>query len=184
MKFQREKITNGWDITKNVEGGRLTILLQKNPFPTTIILHWGTNDIFKGTSHKEILKRIRENLLGIPKLLPNTNWLDILVRVGYSEEQNTGVGKKGKKVMRHINKATHKMCREEFEGDNKVIVHSGIFRSGRNFLDGKRPFEFDCMHPSEWGLLCLRDNWSNALIYFNQNPSAFDYNPGSVRLQH
>ena len=85
---------------------RLIRLLQKNPFPTTIILHLGTNNIFKG-SQKEILKRLRENLLGIRKLLPNIRliWSDVLVRVGYSEEQNAGAGKK---VMRHINKAAHK----------------------------------------------------------------------------
>ena len=45
MKFQREKITTGWDITKNVEGGG--IRPPPGSFRVKSVLHWGT----KKTKH-------------------------------------------------------------------------------------------------------------------------------------
>ena len=66
---------------------RLTRILQREPFPTTVILHLGTNDIFKSSTW-EINKRVRENLEGIRRLLPNTRmiWSDIIIRLEYADE--------------------------------------------------------------------------------------------------
>ena len=160
---------------------RLTRLLRREPFPTTVILHLGTNDIFKSSTW-EINKRVRENLEGIRRLLPNTRmiWSDIIIRLEYADER---VARAGKDNMRNINKRAHSFLRK-LDGDNKVVVHSGIFQSGRHHLDNHALFEYDCTHPTDWGLHCFRENLSNALIYFNQNPASFEYPPGSIRLQN
>ncbi len=160
---------------------RLTELLRRKPFPTTVILHLGTNDIFRDPTWK-IRKRVYENLKGVRNLLPNTRliWSDILLRLEYSEQIHDGAGKRN---MRNINKKAHKVCREKLGGNNKIIVHSGLFQSGRRRVQDRPIYVYDCTHPSNWGLRLLRQNWSDALVYFNQNPQAVDFPPGSIRLQ-
>ena len=81
---------------------RLTRLLRKEPLLTTVILHLWTNDMFKsGTC--VINKRVRGNLEGIRRLLPNTRmiWSDIIIRLEYAEER---IARAGKGNMRNMNK--------------------------------------------------------------------------------
>ena len=160
---------------------RLTRLLHRQPFPTSLIMHLGTNDIFYATKF-EIKDNVESNLEGIRRLLPNTRliWSDILVRLQYSQEKRNGAGKRNSKS---VNKKAHKVMKESLGGDNKVVVHSHIFQSGRKYYQGAKLYEYDSTHPTEWGLECLRRNWSSALVHFNQNPVEFVYPPGSIRPQ-
>ena len=155
--------------------------VEHHPVPTTLIMHLGTNDIFHAST-TDIRERVKKNLDGIRRLLPNTRliWSDILVRLEYSEQKRKGAGKRN---MRSINKRAHKVMREELEGCNKVVVHSHIFQSKRKYYKGKKLFEYDCTHPTVWGLECMRKTWSDALVHFNAFPQAFDFPPGSIRLQ-
>jgi len=161
---------------------RLLRYLHRVAYPTTLIIHLGTNDIFNDPTWC-IRDRVKSNLEEIRRLLPNTRliWSDILVRLEYAEQMVDGAGKRN---MRSINKRAHGILRKELEGDNKVVVHSGIFQSGRRYYMGKKLFQWDCTHPSPWGLECLRKTWSDALIYFSANPLAYDFPPGSIRLQN
>ena len=155
---------------------RITRLLYRNAAPSTIILHIGTNDILESQSW-EIRNRIKEILKGVRNLLPNTRiiWSDILIRIGYSRERNEGAGKK---TTRNINKYAHKICREDITNSH-VITHSSIFnRQNRNV---QTPiFEYDCVHPTDAGLALFRQTLSNALVFFNDQPTAFSFPPGAA----
>jgi len=165
----------------NGVANRISRCLRSNPYPTTVIIHLGTNDIFHDKTWN-IKKKVKENLSAVRNLLPNARliWSDILVRLMYADEINDGAGKRN---MRTINKRAHKIMREQLPGDNKVIVHSGIFQAGRRRVGNQQLFEYDCTHPTAFGLQLLRNNWSDALLYFNRNPQASAYPPGSIRLQ-
>ena len=89
----------------------------------------------------EINKRVRENLEGIRRLLPNTRmiWSDIIIRLEYGEER---IARAGKGNMRNMNKRAHSFLRK-LDGVNKVVIHSGIFQSGRYHEDNHSLFEYD-----------------------------------------
>ena len=97
---------------------RISRLLQRRAFPTTLILHVGSNDILK-SSNREIRSRVLENIRGLRALLPNTRiiWSDILVRLAYCDERVPGAGRR---AMRNINKYAHVVCRSLVSGDNHV----------------------------------------------------------------
>ena len=161
---------------------RVIRLLREYPAPANLIIHLGTNDIFKDT-RKNIKEKVKENLEGIRRLLPNTTliWSDILIRLAYADQKNKGAGKRN---MRGINKYAHQVLRKKISGDNKVVVHSHIFQAGRTYYQGAKLFEWDSTHPNDWGLACIRKNWMDALAHFNSSPQSYDFPPGSVRLQH
>ncbi len=106
---------------------RISKRMYRNRFPTTIILHVGTNDIFHDT-RKAIVKRVEQNLKDVRAILPFTRiiWSDVIVRLAYAEEKKKGAGKD---TARAMNKRAHKVCREMIT-DAKVIVHSEILSRG------------------------------------------------------
>ena len=162
--------------------GRVTRLMnnRRRAAPTTLIIHVGTNDIFTHPTW-EIRRRVEENLTGLRALLPNTRliWSDILLRLGYPEEEIDGAGKRN---MRNINKWAHKICREKLGENAYVIVHSGVFASHLRNLHGRPIYKYDCTHPSDFGLLLFRQNLSNALVHFNNQPNSKHYPPGALRI--
>ncbi len=156
---------------------RLSRYLYRTPAPTTLIIHLGTNDIFKATT-REIRDRVETNLKAVRALLPFCRiiWSDIIVRLAYAEEKVKGAGKR---CVRSINKKAHKVCRRELLGNANVITYSDILSPEFRNIDGP-VYTWDCTHPSEYGLLRLRQRLSNALSYFNAHPQAFSYPPGSA----
>ncbi len=155
---------------------RLGRLLYKHRFPTTIILHVGTNDIFYD-KRGDIVKRVEQNIRDVRTLLPSTRiiWSDVIVRLAYAQEKNKGAGKD---TVRAMNKRAHKVCREMIQ-NAKIIVHSDVLSPVLRNIDGP-VYQYDCTHPSDLGLWHLRQKWSNALLYFNAHPSAFCYPPGAA----
>ena len=59
------------------------------PYPSTIVLHVGCNDLFR-SNLGDIRSRIKENLLAIRNTLPQTTiiWSDVLPRHAYFEERD------------------------------------------------------------------------------------------------
>ena len=145
-------------------------LLTRHPYPTTVILHVGTCDIFKDTT-ANIRNRVDENLNNIRNLLPNSRiiWSDILPRQFYQNEERA---KAGKRCTININKEAHKICRSL--GNAHVIKTSRVFNPRVSAL-----FKFDGLHLSPHGYDCYRQLLGDALVYFNSNPNAFSYPPGN-----
>lgn len=181
----REQLYGGGQVTWFGKSGdrlsgfvdRVTELLYRNPAPSTIILHIGSNDILKAATW-ETRDRVWETLSRIRELLPGTRiiWSDILIRLGYADEMAEGAGLR---CTRNINKYAHKVCREMRTGNAHVITHTSVFNRENRNVD--RPvFEYDCTHPSPAGLIKFRHTLSIALIHFNDFPEAFSYPPGSV----
>ena len=157
---------------------RVRWLLGHNQFPTTIVVHMGTNDIFKA-SLGEIRASITENLKTIRQLLPFVRiiWSDILFRLGYSLQKKKGAGVRSTK---NLNQHAHKVCREMLGGNAHVIRYSEVFHPSLNNVDDNGPiYGYDCTHPTERGLLIIRQQIANALVVFNNQPRTFAYPPGS-----
>ncbi|XP_072051004.1 uncharacterized protein [Amphiura filiformis] len=78
---------------------RVARLMYKNPFPTTVILHIGTNDILKRPTW-EIRNKVLECLEGLRALLPSARliWSDILIRLGYPDEMKEGAGRNAQEI--------------------------------------------------------------------------------------
>ncbi len=146
--------------------------MYHNPYPTNLIIHMGTNDIFK-KSTAEIRKELEEVLLTIRELLPFTTiiWSDILPRLSYSEEKNEGAGKNS---TININKRAHKVCRQMLHGNTHVIKHSQVFNPRYRNVDGP-VFRYDSTHLSPKGYDLFRKTVQNAMAYFSQNPEGFEY---------
>ena len=155
---------------------RISKMMYRSRYPTTIILHVGTNDIFYD-KRGDLVKRVEENLVGLRQLLPQTRiiWSDIIVRLAYSQEKKKGAGKD---TARAMNKRAHKVCRKKI-GNAHVIVHSDILSPALRNIDSP-VYQYDGTHPSDYGLLHFRQKLANALLYFNANPTAFCYPPGSA----
>ena len=147
---------------------RLKRYLDHRPFPTTIILHLGTNDIF---TDKSILvrQRVVENLTGIRELLPNTRliWSDIIPRLYYYGEITPGAGKR---TSRNINAEAHRVLSQL--GNTGVISHATVLHPAKFRL-----FRHDGLHLSDEGNIVFRKNLSDALVYFNQNSYATAFPP-------
>ena len=73
---------------------RMKHYLQRNPAPTTVIVHLGCNDIFSRPL-KEVMECIRQNFSELGKLLPQARiiWSSILPRLIYYGEHRKGPGK-------------------------------------------------------------------------------------------
>ena len=157
---------------------RVLFLMRKRPFPTTLIIHVGTNDILSSPTW-DIRQRVFDNLTGLREILPNTRiiWSDIILRLGYAEEVNRGAGKK---CMRNINKYAHMIIKKEMGGNAHIVVHSGNFTSNRRNENGRPIYQYDCVHPSPFGLLVFKQTLSNALVHFNNRPQSVVYPPGAL----
>ena len=149
----------------------LVYCLSKKSYPTTIIIHTGTNNILNKRTNKYILRQIiPAMLLSIRNILPLTRiiWSDILPRMSYGEE-NPGSGA-GKRVANFINnqaqKAIHSM------GNACFISHKDLFSPPTYRL-----FRGDGLHLNDAGLIVFRMSFSEALCYFNSHPGAKAFPP-------
>ena len=144
-------------------------LASRFPYPNTIILHVGTNDIFYYNTFT-IRQRILVTLLGIRQLLPYTRiiWSDVLPRIFYYGEENAG---SGRRIANFINAQAHKYIRSMTNA--AYINHNAVLPTSHFGL-----FRIDGLHLSEEGLIVLRMSWAEALIYFNSHKLAVAFPPG------
>ncbi len=142
--------------------------LYHNPRPTTLIIHVGTNDIFR-TKCKVARKRIRDNLQDIRNMLPQTRiiWSEILPRLFYYRERRAGAGNS---VRDKLNTHAQKVCMEVIHG--KIIWHGDLFPAFCHEY-----YRYDGVHLEGQGNFRLIQNFENALLYFNAFPSAFEFPP-------
>ncbi len=159
-------------------GSRLRRYLNRNPFPTTIIVHLGSNDVFAlGQNLGVTRSRMAETLMTIRNILPDTRiiWSDILLRQIYKREQRPGAGKR---CTRNLNKYARKLCKD-MEGAH-VVKHSHLIQSQDPQPD---IYYRDGIHLGDFGNLMFRQNLSNALVFFNAHPEAFHFPPRDYAQQ-
>ncbi len=156
----------------NIEN-RFRRRLFRNEFPTTVIIHLGTNDVLRSPTI-EIRGRILETLVTLRRLLPTTRiiWSAILPRLGYAEEKTPGAG--GRCTV-NLNKYARSVVRSGLLGGNAhAISHSGSFNPRRRNVDGPL-YRYDCVHLTPLGSSLLRENFQNALVHFNSHPGDLFY---------
>jgi lysophospholipase L1-like esterase len=146
---------------------RLSRMLHKYEYPTTIILHLGTNDIFNANLGV-IRARIKSNLQDVRNLLPNTRviWSDILPRRKYKLERKEGAGKK---CTIDLNKYAHQICDE--------IRNACVIRSSHIFNPLVKELFHDDVHLSDVGAAHFKLHLSNALSSFNRYPEVTNFPP-------
>ena len=120
---------------------RVERYVERNEFPTTIIIALGTNDIFK-TPVGQVRRRLIQELKSIRNLLPHTRliWSDILPRVKYENELQKGAGKR---CTVDLNKNAREVLREF--SNTHVIRNAHIFKPQESALF------FDDVHLSDIG---------------------------------
>ena len=156
----------GWDLEAHVEGlvKYIKHKLCRRPYPTTIIFHIGTNNVFQHL-HLRCIALLRILLWGVRGLLPHACivWSDILLGLYYSAS--------GRRVANFLNtfarRAVYKMENGHF------VCHKGVFPL-TSFIG---LFRLDGLHMSEGGCIMLRMSLAAALVYFNCNPSAKVFPP-------
>ena len=141
--------------------GRLSRTLHRAPYPTTLILALGTNEIFR-SNLGNIRARIRNALMSIRQLLPNTRliWSCVLPRRIKGEHK----GGCGRKCIKNINKCARQTL--EKLGNAHVIRHSHNFNPSDEVA-----YKLDGLHLEVPGQERFRQNLSQALVFFNNNPS-------------
>ncbi len=153
---------------------RLRRLLIRNriEYPTTVILHLGSNDILKSPM-RETRGLAEEALKILRNLLPDSRivWSDILPRLAYSEEQ---IPNAGKAVTININKHAHRVCRNLLGGNAHYIRHSRVFNPRFRNIDNPL-WRYDGVHLTPHGNLLFRQAISNALEHFNSSPIDEEY---------
>ncbi len=149
---------------------RLRRLLYKHKYPTILILHLGTNNLFRETIG-ETRDNVEENLTGIRALLPHTKiiWSDILPRLFYKNEDEPGTGKTN---TININNHAHQIIRDDVENAH-YIKHSNVFNPKHTEMFNRK----DGIHLSAYGNRCLRHTLTNAIRFFDANPSRYCYPP-------
>ncbi len=147
-------------------GNRLRRYLAKGEAPTTILLHLGTNDIFK-ENLGQIRHRVKECLEAIRNILPNTRliWSDILLRAKYHGEVKGGAGKR---CTWDLNMYARKILREMQNAH--VIKHSHLINPSQEGV-----YWQDMIHLDTRGTLLFRQNLSDGLMFFNTYPDAFHF---------
>ena len=153
---------------------RRLLIRDRNEYPSTIVIHLGSNDILK-SSTTDIRARVRESLLTIRNLLPNVRiiWSDILPRLAYSEERVPGAGRRSTV---NINKYAHQVCRSQLGGNAHVIKHSRVFNPRLRNVEGRGPlFRYDCVHLTDTGNILFRQTLGEALSFFNASPDVFAF---------
>lgn len=139
---------------------RISSYLAKSPFPTTLIVHLGTNNILV-ESTRETRQSMEENLYAVRQLLPNSRiiWSDILPRMYYHGENTAGAGKR---CTINLNKCAHQIGAQL---GMYYINHSHAFPPQSHHL-----YRRDGLHMSELGNAMLRKNLEESLLFFNSNP--------------
>jgi len=148
---------------------RRMLIRDRNEYPSTIVIHLGTNDILK-TPTADIRERVKKTLVLIRNLLPTVRiiWSDILPRLAYSEEKVPGAGKSS---TININKYAHQICRLSLEGNSHFIKHSRVFNPRLRNVEGRGPiYRYDGVHLTAAGNLLLRQSFGEALTHFNSFP--------------
>lgn len=155
--------------TKHVNlADRLRIYTQVYGTPTTVVLHVGTCDIFR-SKIGNIRDRVKKTFMSIRRLLPGARliWSDILPRRNYRNEFKPGCGKR---TTRTLNKAAHKVIRED-------ITNAHYIRNSHLFNPKNISLFRDDIHLSEAGSVVLRKIISDGLVFFNNNPGAVCFPP-------
>lgn len=147
---------------------RVRQYLARHAFPTTLIIHVGTNDLF--TLPVQALRRVLlETLISIRNLLPHTRilWSDILHRMFY-HGQLTPRG--GKRSVISLNKYAARVCRDI--GNAGTIRHYRVINPSN-----QAAYRYDGLHLSPIGNNLFREDLGKALVFFRQNPTAPSFTP-------
>ena len=126
--------------------GMLDEYLWLHGHPHTLVIHIGTNDVFK-LSKRDLFGSIESLIVAIRSQIPATRlvWSDIIPRLLWYGELEPGAGER---VRRAANARAFRVCKET-GGDNRVIRHEDItqrehrlFRRDGIHLDkpGEAPF--------------------------------------------
>ena len=140
--------------------------LSLYPFPTTLIVHAGTCDLFSVPLF-DVRQRILDTLTTLRNMLPNTRiiWSDVLQRRYYHREDEPGCGKS---CLITINKFAFKVCKSI--GNACVARHyKVIFPADRSL------YHRDGLHLSDKGSAVFRNSLQRALLYFNEFPEEVSF---------
>ena len=163
----------GTVIWKGVSGARwagvtnrLRRYLTRHEYPHTLILHLGSNDIFR-SDLGDIRARVASNIMAIRQMLPETRiiWPDILQRVAYRNERGRGAGHRS---TRNINSYARRIL-SGMENCH-VIRHAGSINATHQHL-----YHNDGIHLSDQGKVRFRSNLSEVLLFFNNKPFQFHH---------
>jgi lysophospholipase L1-like esterase len=170
------QLAGGGEVTWRGHGGArigglrsmLNFCLNRKRYPTTIVIHLGSNDIFNDTT-ANIRGRVEENLKMVRQLFPQTRiiWSDIIFRAFYMGEESK---KAGRRCATNINRFARKVCLSI--PNTYFICHSHVFKPSNQSL-----YAYDGVHLSEKGKELLLANWAGGLSYLNRNPTANAYPP-------
>lgn len=143
--------------------------LRRQPFPTTIIIHVGTNDIFD-SSTLQLRARIPELVRSVRHILPRTRiiWSDVLDRLFYYGEAQPGAGRR---VGNFINSQAHRAIYE--------LGRNAHFISYRGTLDASTPafYRRDGVHLNDAGNIMFRMVLAEGLVFFNTHPGSTEFPP-------
>ena len=157
---------------QGIRGGKLGGLISalnsfqyRRRFPTTIIIHVGSNDIFE-IEQLVLRDRVKSILESVRELYPWSRiiWSDILVRAFYLGEDSEGAGMR---TVENVNKAAHMVCKGMQNA--YFIRHFGIRPDDHDM------YIYDGTHLSPEGNQRLVQDWSNALDLFNSHPDEEGY---------
>lgn len=135
------------------------------PYPTTIIIALGTNNIFT-TPLGRIHDILKERVDSLRELLPNTRliWSDVLPRKIYKKETSKGAGKR---YTIDMNDNAHKIF--------KNLGNAHIIRNAPTILAHKDTCFYDDVHLNKEGQKLLIQQFERALQFFNAFPNQFEY---------
>ena len=127
--------------------GQITDAIYRRSYPTTVVIHIGSNDILQLTT-LELRNQIPALLDSIRNLLPYSRiiWSDILPRREYYQEVKPWAGRKATNFANsQAHKAIYKLYNACF------IKHSGVLSIDKSSL-----FRDDGTHLSKSGILVFK----------------------------
>lgn len=172
--LHNHQLAGGGEVTwKGVSGARwagvtnrLRRYLVRHEAPDTLVVHLGSNDIFR-SDLGDIRARVATNISAIRELLPEVRviWSDVLQRRVYRGERSRGAGNRS---TRNVNSYARRLLASM--NNCHVIRHANNIRASSEEL-----YRHDGIHLSDRGQEVFRENLSNGLVYFNNNPAEFHY---------
>lgn len=159
-----------WNGTSGAQIGdiakTLSCSLRSRPFPSTLVLHFGTNDIFDTPLHK-IRQGIESALESVRNLCPHTRiiWSKILPRSYFHGEKRRGAGGE---CARNINNHAYATCMGMT--NTYVVDHREALPKHITSL-----YRYDGLHLTHRGIRAFRQHMERALLYFNANPAERHY---------
>lgn len=159
-----------WDGTSGAKIGdiaeKLSNGLRRRPFPSTLVLHFGTNDIFESPLH-EIRRGVELALDSARNLFPLTRiiWSKILPRSYFHGEKKKGAGAD---CARNINNHAYKTCM--MMSNAHVVDHKDALPKSNSKL-----YRYDGLHLNARGIRGFRHHMEQALLFFNANPDERQY---------